>query len=327
MKLSVIIPVYNVEKYVVNCINSVIKNNLASSAYEIIVIDDESPDKSVKIIESHFQEVKNIKIISQKNKGLGGARNTGIITAKGKYILFLDADDKILPNTLSQIVCKAFETNVEVLEFGAQGILENKEICYTISNSSNESIYDGMQYYQKIRYSNSACNKLYNREFLIKNQLFFEEHIFIEDFELNTRVYLRANRIIAIDSILAQFLQSPNSITRNTSITKKEKMLSDIERVIVITKELYMNSDNQNAVFFKERLGFLTATLFIQMIKNGADYKTILFKMKDLKSKNMFFVDYKLFDSSKNIFRILFLKQPFLLKIVLPLYPFLNRKN
>lgn len=327
MKLSVIIPVYNVEKYVINCINSIIQNNLASSTYEIIVVDDESPDKSVKIIESHFQEVKNIKIISQKNKGLGGARNTGIYAAQGKFILFLDADDYLVPNTLSQIVNQAIATQVEVLEFGAHGVLENGVVCYTLSNSSNNLIFDGMDYYEKVRYANSACNKLYSTAFLRNNQLFFEEQLYIEDFEFNTRVFLQAKRMLAVKTIVGQFLQSPNSITRNTSIEKKEKMLSDIERVMAITKELYMNSDNQNAVFFKERLGFLTATLFVQMIKNGADYKIIHLKVEDLKGKNLFFVNHTLFDRSKNLFRILFLKQPLLLKLALPLYRFLNRKS
>jgi glycosyltransferase involved in cell wall biosynthesis len=88
MKLSVIIPVYNVEEYVIRCINSVIQNDLESSVYEIIIVDDASPDDSVKIIQSHFQEVVNLKIISQKNKGLGGARNTGISNAKGTVFTF-----------------------------------------------------------------------------------------------------------------------------------------------------------------------------------------------------------------------------------------------
>lgn len=173
MKLSVIIPVYNVEKYVIRCINSVVQNDLESSAYEIIVVDDESPDDSVKTIQSHFQDVANLKVISQKNKGLGGARNTGILNAKGTFLLFLDADDYLVPNTLSQIVNQAIATQLEVLEFGAQGVLENGAVCYTLSNSSNNFIFEGMDYYQKVRYANSACNKLYSTAFLRNNQLFF----------------------------------------------------------------------------------------------------------------------------------------------------------
>ena len=132
MKLSVIIPVYNVEKYVICCINSVIQNDLESSAYEIIIVDDESPDDSVKTIKSYFQNVANLKVISQKNKGLGGARNTGILNATGTYLLFLDADDYLVPNTLSQIVNQAIATQVEVLEFGAHGVLENGVVCFNI---------------------------------------------------------------------------------------------------------------------------------------------------------------------------------------------------
>lgn len=326
MKLSVIIPVYNVEKYVIRCINSVVQNDLESSAYEIIVVDDESPDDSVKTIQSHFQDVANLKVITQKNKGLGGARNTGISNAKGTYLLFLDADDYLVPNTLSQIVNQAIATQLEVLEFGAQGVLENGAVCYTLSNSSNALIFDGMDYYQKVRYANSACNKLYSTAFLRNNQLFFEEQLYIEDFEFNTRVFLQAKRMLAVETIVGQFLQTPNSITRNVSLAKKEKMQNDIERVMVITHQLYSKSANQDA-FFKERLGFLTATLIVQMIKNNSDYKTIHLKIEDLKTKKLFFVNHKLFDRSKNLFRILFLKHSLLLKLALPLYRFLNRKS
>jgi glycosyltransferase involved in cell wall biosynthesis len=326
MKLSVIIPVYNVEEYVIRCINSVIQNDLESSVYEIIIVDDASPDDSVKIIQSHFQEVANLKIISQKNKGLGGARNTGISHAKGTFLLFLDADDYLVPNTLNQIVNQAIANQLDVLEFGAQGVLENGTICYTLSNSSNSLVLDGMDYYQKVRYANSACNKLYKTEFLKENQLFFEEQLYIEDFEFNTRVFLHAKRMLAVETIVGQFLQSPNSITRNVSLSKKEKMQNDIERVMVITNKMYLKSSNQHA-FFKERLGFLTATLIVQMIRNHSDYKTIHSKIEDLKTKKLFFVNHPLFDRSKNLFRILFLKQLVLLKIVLPLYQFLKNKH
>ena len=83
-KLSVIIPVYNVEAYVEKCIQSIKQNGLEESQYEIIVVDDESPDKSVELIRNTFPNDPGITIISQKNKGLGGARNTGIKAAQGR---------------------------------------------------------------------------------------------------------------------------------------------------------------------------------------------------------------------------------------------------
>ena len=101
-KISIIIPVYNVEKYIVQCINSTLHQDLSENEYEILIIDDESPDQSVDLIKKQFYNIPSIKIISQKNKGLGGARNTGIKNASGEYLLFLDSDDFLLPNVLKE---------------------------------------------------------------------------------------------------------------------------------------------------------------------------------------------------------------------------------
>ena len=102
-KISIIIPVYNVEKYIVQCINSALHQDLSENEYEILIIDDESPDHSVDLIRKKFDNIPSIKIISQKNKGLGGARNTGIKNASGEYLLFLDSDDFLLPNVLKEL--------------------------------------------------------------------------------------------------------------------------------------------------------------------------------------------------------------------------------
>ena len=119
IQLSIIIPMYNVEKYIHKCIHSVVQNNLKRDDFEIIIVDDESPDNSLSIATEIAKEFDNITIISQKNKGLGGARNTGIQNAKGKYVLFLDSDDFYTPNSLETILKIAFDNELEILEFGA----------------------------------------------------------------------------------------------------------------------------------------------------------------------------------------------------------------
>ena len=117
MLLSVIIPVYNVEKYIEKCILSVVNNNLQINEYEIIVIDDESPDNSVSIVRSMLKIHPQIKLISQKNKGLGGARNTGVLNASGEYVLFLDADDYLKENALKNVITFASENKLDILGY------------------------------------------------------------------------------------------------------------------------------------------------------------------------------------------------------------------
>ena len=190
MQLSIIVPIYNVEKYVEKCIKSLLYNDLDVSEYEIIVVDDESQDSSLSIVTELAKQHSNLKIISQKNKGLGGARNTGIINSIGEYVLFLDSDDWCLANTLSTLISIANSNKLEILEFAAQGISTNGSVLFHYFNTTKQLVLSGVSYYNSVRYLNSACNKLYQRSFLVNNNLFFLEKIYIEDFEFNTRAFL-----------------------------------------------------------------------------------------------------------------------------------------
>lgn len=109
IKLSIIIPMFNVAQYLRKCVLSAFNQGLSTNEFEIIMVDDESPDNSLDIAKDMSKTHDNITVISQKNKGLGGARNTGITHAKGEYLLFLDADDYLLPNTFKFLVDMALK--------------------------------------------------------------------------------------------------------------------------------------------------------------------------------------------------------------------------
>ncbi len=324
MKLSIIIPIYNVEKYIEKCIKSLLDNDLDVSEYEIIVVDDESPDNSLNIVKELANQYSNIKIISQKNKGLGGARNTGISNSKGEYVLFLDSDDWYLNNTLKNLISIADKYNLEILEFAAQGITSNGGISFHFFNSTNQNVLSGVAYYNTIRYLNSACNKLYKRNFLVNNNLFFLEKIFIEDFEFNTRVFFKAKRVMATDYLVAQFLQSENSITRNNDISKKEKVINDFIQIIQITNDLYLkevnSKDRELKLFFEERISFLVSTLFFQLLKYKTSYTYKKKIKKQLEQKGLLITDIIIYDKNKDLFRKIIIKNFFLFKIVQPIY-------
>lgn len=313
MKLSVVIPIYNVEKYIKKCVYSLLDNDLSLSDFEIIIVDDESPDSSLLIAQEISKTVPNIKIISQKNKGLGGARNTGIKCAQGDYLLFLDSDDWYLHNTLKKIISFVDNNDVEILEFAAQGITSDGNVAYHISNTTKNQVLSGVTYYNQIRYMNSACNKLYKRSFILENDLFFLEKIYIEDFEFNTRAFLKAKKVMAIDFLVAQFLQSNDSITRNNDESKKDKVVNDFVHIIQITRDLYLQEKSKNndiiiESYFEERLSFLVATLFYQLIKYKVSFDKIQKIKNELVDKKLFFVNHKIHDKRKDLFRKIMLK-------------------
>ncbi len=316
-KISVIIPMYNVAEYISKCIDSVYNQDLDEEDFELVIIDDASPDESLTIAQEITKKRSNVVIVSQENKGLGGARNTGIHYSSGAYLLFLDSDDWLLPNTLKDLVDLMSRDNLDILEFAAQGVNPQGKIIYHIKNNSDLYL-SGYAYYNNVRYMNSACNKLYKRTFLLKEELFFLEKIYIEDFEFNTRCLATAKRIKATDKLISQFLQSDNSITRNADASKKEKMISDIILVIKKTDYLYKNQsdNNEKKVFYLERLNFLVATLFYQLIKNKASYNEMIELKLRLKADAIYYVNHKIFDVKKNILRITILHNLWLYKII-----------
>lgn len=305
MKLSVIIPAYNVENYIEKCILSVINNDLDHMAYEIIVIDDESPDDSVKVVKKMQKNYPHIKLLRQRNLGLGGARNTGIENSFGKFIMFLDADDYLKENKLQNIIDSAINNKLDILEFGAIGITEKGREIYKYSKATS-TIVSGFEYLDKTSYMDSACNKLYSVSFLKKHKLRFKERIFIEDFEFNTRAFYYSKRVKAVDDILGYFVQTSNSITRNSDNKKNSKMVIDIEGVIDLTLKFQQEESNfssRDTKVFKERIAFLTVTLLFNLIKltiNEKQYKLI---MKNLKIKKLYPVKTSIKNKNKNLFR------------------------
>jgi len=287
MKLSVIVPVYNVELFLEKCIYSIFNQDMSHDAYEIVAVNDGSTDSSPAILEKLTEEIINLKIINQENKGLSGARNSGFDFATGDYLLCVDSDDYVLPNSLNALIAMAEEHQLDVLEFGAQGVDENEKVIYSLAKSSQNKVLTGEKYLSEISYMGSACNKLYNRKFINNNKLRFMEGVYIEDIEFNTRAVFKANRILATDYIAAHFLQRLGSITRTKNFAKKEKMIYDIHKVLKSINDFTENEVTKKSSAYiplKQRVSSLIATLLIRVLKDSkttSTKKAILNKLRE----------------------------------------------
>lgn len=329
IKISIIIPMYNVAAYLNTCVTSVLNQNLVNGALEVIMVNDESPDHSLEIAQNLAMQYDFIHVISQKNKGLGGARNTGVNHAKGLYILFLDADDWLVPNTLNQLIDTANNNSLDILEFGANLVNANAHVLTSVSKHSNNKIFDGIHYYNTIKYSGSACNKLYSTQFMHDNKLLFLEKIYGEDFEFNTRAFFKAKKVMAINLIAAEFLQSPNSITRNKSRATKNKYLSDFASILKSihnSKEQHVKDNSNEAVkiFFNERLTMVTINAFYLMFKNNYSYKEMVNYKNMLVSQNLFFIQFPVAIKKKELFRKYILNNFTIFKITQPIKSLIN---
>ena len=210
--VSIIMPVYGVEKYLSASINSVL--NQTYKNFELILVDDKSPDKSPKICDTFAQEDDRIKVVHKpKNEGLGFARNTGLDIASGDYIYFIDSDDYIEPQLLEKAI-KAFDENTEFVIFGINRVHEKKDgsidkIEHLIpimaeSKTAKETAHIFSMLNTKKVFP-FAWNKLYKKEFLDKCGTRFEKTKLIEDFLFNIELFSKATFIKVIPDELYNY--------------------------------------------------------------------------------------------------------------------------
>ncbi len=295
---SIIIPMYNVAEYIERALQSVFSQSFSPSKYEVIIIDDGSPDNSRQIAERFCLGKENVKIISQENKGLGGARNSGINAATGQYILFLDADDWLTDNALNNL--KENIINEDIAEFSVR-LYYNKKRCDQILFDVAQSL-SGIEYYFKHNTINSACNKIYRRQFLLKHNLRFLERIYGEDIHFNTLALFYAKKIKSISAIYEVFYQSHNSITRNKDFNKKLKYLQDRKKVILDLAAISKNfSDPSHLNYFYDRIATIIVNAVFFSFKNKIGNDFIYNFITDLRRENVFKIDKPI--KHKNFYR------------------------
>lgn len=220
MRLSIIVPAYNVADYIEKCIHSLEDQDIPKEDYEIIVTNDGSPDDCQAIVERLQKEFSNIVLINQENQGVSMARNNAIAAAKGKYIMPIDPDDYVLPNTLAKELDYADLHNLDVLYLGFEVFDEKgKSIWQTNYSGLHEKIYDGVEGYfahrgNQVKDPDRSWAILYKSEMLIKHCLQYPEGVpFLEDgcFLINT--FAVAERVGFSDTIFYQRTTCEGSAT------------------------------------------------------------------------------------------------------------------
>lgn len=189
-KVSVIIPVYNVEEYLLECLDSLAQQTLKD--IEVICINDGSKDGSLKLCLEYAEKDKRFSVIDQLNSGLSMTRNVGVRHAKGKYIYFIDSDDYLLPQALEELVDKAEKENLQVVFFGADSFGDEsctevlkRYVEYYHRKGNYDGDFSGLSLLEELlkneEYRPSACMQLIDREFFLEKKLFFSEGILHED--------------------------------------------------------------------------------------------------------------------------------------------------
>ena len=249
MKFSIIIPVYNVEGYLIECLDSVL--NQTFEDWEAICVNDGSTDNSAAILEEYGHKDGRIKIVNQPNGGLSAARNTGLKAAAGDYVLFLDSDDWLEYDAL-EIVSKSL-TNEDMLCFSGRRFFEKEGRYHEADQLKPQEYSIGMDYYIEnalsVRDFAFVCVVLraYKREILLSHDLWFKEGIFHEDNLFTPLACYYAGKVKVINDSLYDYRVRANSITTTGNV----KRLRDL-----------LGTANALAAFFLPKQGFDKTVVF-----------------------------------------------------------------
>lgn len=286
--VSVIIPVYNVEKYLEKCVQSVLNQDF--SDYEIILIDDGSADKSGEIADTLARTNSKITIIHQKNMGQGGARNTGIEKAAGEYLLFVDSDDYIKENTLSFLYDTAKKNNSDMVLFGMDFVDESgKSVSTLVPGDSGTENLAGRELMRCLINDTYAADKLYKRSLFVDNNIKFLNRVWYEDFGVIMMLALFAEKITLTDKILYYYLQRDSSTMHIKNTDKNEDMLTVVSAISDFYKKNNAFDDYYNELCFMTVMHMLVLCT-LRVTADDARHP-LLKKFRDYADKN--FPDFK----------------------------------
>lgn len=258
MRLSIIIPVYNVEQYLRKCLDSVLQQDIPHEEYEVIVVNDGSPDGSLAIAKEYAYKYSNVKVESRPNGGLSAARNTGLEHAQGEYVWFVDSDDWVEPNSIGVLLDYAEKNELDVQCFNLQLAFEDGRLeKYNVSYEESVHIYKGEEFLCKVGMPPAAWAALYKREFLQQNNLKFYEGILHEDQEFTPRAYYLAERIAYNNRIVYNYFQRQGGIMRSNRSSKRSMDLLIIADSLYVFTQDRVNKNTDAYRIFIEKVNFL----------------------------------------------------------------------
>lgn len=315
MKVSVIVPVYNTEKYLKNCIDSLLKQNFED--YEIIVINDLSPGNAEEIINS-YNDKKIVYIKNKTNKGIGYNRNLGIKKAKGEYVCFIDSDDYVKEDFINKMYNYSKENNLDLCVCDYVNVDEegNKLKEFNLSDFCITNYEENNKILCEINLA--PWNKLYKKDMLVKNKIEFSETLKYEDLSFVALSIKNSKKIGKINEQLNYY-----TIHKNSETTTRDKRVFDIFKQLDIVRNEYKSGKYLDELTVSVLLNYTIQQRY--QIDKDTQSKFIDDAFKYLNDNN---IDYKHSEYIKNrsFLKRLIEKNKFITKIYCKIYRMLKTR-
>ena len=250
MKYSVIIPVYNVEKYIDRCLKSIISQNYDD--LEIIVVDNGSTDSSGSICDTYANEYSNISVYHIENHGVGSARNFGLSKARGEFIYFVDSDDYLVGNLFADFADKlVLDMDLAVFSYYnsfEEDLTEKQRTEKSLPFKGNYDKDGFIKIFKELFLSDmlyTVWNKIYRREFLLENNLSFEQYELGEDVRFNLDVYREVNKIyLSQDSYYVYVIGRKGSAMSGYNPKRLQYQLQELKLVDKLLEDWHLDNSN-----------------------------------------------------------------------------------
>lgn len=238
-QLSIIIPVYNVEKYIYECLESVYRQGLDEDSFEVIIINDGTKDNSMEVIRELIVSHSNIIIIEQENQGLSVARNKGMAKATGEYILMLDSDDLLIDNSVKPLLGKALDTQVDMIITDFLQMNDNEIASIKRHHPIQEELKASSATGHELLTSELCCwywRSLYKRTFIVNNNISFIPGIYSQDVPFTNECLLKARKCLRTSWRFIIYRRGHDSISSSLPIRRAKNMCTSRAKVWELTK-------------------------------------------------------------------------------------------
>lgn len=281
-KMSVIIPVYNTEKYIEKCLESLAGQTMQD--FEVIIVNDGSTDNSKKVIKDYMKNSNlDIRYLEKENGGLASARNYGVERALGKYISFLDSDDYLDESLFSELE-KYMDKDIDLIKFKMKTVNEEGKILEKLDGPVFD-VCTGEEGYKKLcttdKYMDPACIYLYRREFFVENNFKYKLR-YHEDFGLTSLIIIQAKTFVSTNVVGYNYLQTGESLSRGKdykkNIDRAKDMLAHYDNMIAVI-DAYYNVSNETKDLVKRY--YTNSVILKANTLKGKDRKQYIKEIKD----------------------------------------------
>lgn len=227
ISISIIIPVYNVERYLPVCLESIVQQSIED--FEAILVDDGSTDGSGKICDEYAARYPQFRVIHQENHGVAFTRNRGVSESKGEYILFLDSDDFLVPDSIPRLLELTSDNNLDILGFSLINVTEecNESPIKQSEMQDHVEVMSGFEYMARNNYVAQVWWYIVRRELIVENDIKFPVGHMLEDAAFNVRLFSRAQRMAQVPNAIYCYRQRSESIMHNRDMEHQQRLMWD----------------------------------------------------------------------------------------------------